>query len=139
MALAPKAYRTSIATLIVVGPNFLEIHYDPHVVMNVKAVGEVQAKRRELMGKRSYATLTIIPENVDFHLDAMGADQSAPDRKENQLVATAVVAKTEMLQRLTKLYLSYFPQPQQVHVTGDEQAARMWLEQRLNEIAHQGS
>lgn len=139
MTLGPNEHRTSIATLIVAGPHLVEIHYDPHIVFNVKAVAEVQAKRREVMGKRSYATLTIIPENVDFHLDAMGADQGAGDRKEKQLLATAIVVKTEMIQRLTKLYLAYFPQLQQIHITDDEADARSWLQQQLESIARTGS
>jgi len=139
MTLVPQEHRTSIATLIVASPQLIEIHYHPHIVFNVKAVAEVQVKRRELMGTRSYATLTIIPEDVDFHMDSMATDQGAADRKEGQLLATAIVAKASMIEMLTKLYLSYFPQLQRILVTDDEQAARTWLEQQLNEIARTGS
>ena len=139
MTLVVQEHETSIATLVVAGPQLIEIHYHPHIVFNVKAVAEVQVKRRELMGDRAYATLTIIPDNVDFHLDAMGVDQAAPDRKENHVLATAIVVKAEMMKKLTKLYLSYFPQLQRILVTDDEQAARTWLDQQLNEIAQSGS
>lgn len=139
MTLEPREHHTSIATLVVASTQLIEIHYHEHIVFNVKAVGEVQARRREVMGNRTYATLTLIPENVDFHLDAMSADQSAPDRMESQLLATAIVAKADAIQKLTDLYLSYFPQLQRILVTNDEQEARTWLDGQLEAIARTGS
>ena len=139
MTLEPREHHTSIATLIMASTQLIEIHYHEHIVFNVKAVAEVQAKRREVMGKRPYATLTIIPEDVDFHLDSMATDQGAADRTESQLLATAIVAKASMIQKLTGLYLSYFPQLQRVLVTHDEQEARTWVAQQLEEIARTGS
>lgn len=139
MTLEPREHHTSIATLVVASTQLIEIHYHEHIVFNVKAVGEVQAKRREVMGNRTYATLTLIPENVDFHLDAMSTDQSAPDRMESQLLATAIVAKADAIQKLTDLYLSYFPQLQRILVTNDEQEARTWLDGQLEAIARTGS
>ncbi|MEO8590013.1 MAG: hypothetical protein ABI432_11620 [Flavobacteriales bacterium] len=139
MTLEPREHETGIATLIVVSPDMVEIHYHPGIVFSAKAVGEVQAKRRALMGNRPYATLTIIPEDVDYNMDAMGQDQGKADRTESQLLATAVVAKASMIQMLTKLYFSYFPQLHRIYVTDDEKAARTWLELQMEEIARTGS
>ncbi len=139
MTFEPEEYHTSIATLKVVSPQLIEIHYHEHIIFHVKAVGEVQAKRREVMGTQPYAALTIIPESVDFHLDVMAADHREMDRVEGQLLASAIVAKAHLMQRLTDLYLSYFPQLQRTLVTHDEQEARTWLEKQLAEIALTGS
>ena len=139
MTIEPREHHTSIATLIVVRPDLVEIHYKPGIVFNTKAVGEVQMKRREVMGDRPYATLTIIPEDVDFNLETMSHDHGKADRTQSQLLASAVVAKASMIQMLTKLYFSYYPQLHRVYVTDDESAARAWLEQQMQEIALTGS
>lgn len=139
MTFVPTEHHTSIATLKVVSPQLIEIHYDEHIVFHVKAVAEVQAKRRELMGTRAYATLTIIPESVDFHLDAMATDQGKVDRVDGQLLASAIVAKANLIQRLTDLYFTYFPQLLRLLVTHDEQEARAWMALQLEEIVRTGS
>ena len=139
MSSGPIKHRTGIATVFVSAPRLVEIHYDDHIVFQVKAVAEVQAKRRELMGDSSYATLTIIPANVDFHLDAMGADQAAADRREDRIIASAIVAETEMVQRLTKLYFAYYTPLQRILITEDEAKARVWLHQQLEDFGRTGS
>ncbi|MCC6839337.1 MAG: hypothetical protein IT230_04185 [Flavobacteriales bacterium] len=131
MTLEPMDHRTSIATLRVVTPHWLEIYYDNNVVFQVENVMEVQAQRRQLMGSRPYVTLTIIPADVDYNLNAMGRDQGKPDRGESQLLASAVVAKASMIEMLTRLYLSSFPQLHRTLVTHDEAAARAWLNEQL--------
>lgn len=139
MTLEPREYETSSAKLIVVRPDLLEIHYHAGTVFNLQNVGEVQAKRRELMGDRPYATLTLIPEDVDYSLDSTHTDQGRPDRGEGRLLASAIVARASMIQMLTKLYFSYFPQLHRILVTDDEVAARAWLDQQMREIAFTGS
>lgn len=139
MTFEPREYRTSSATLTVVRPDLLEIRYDSGTVFNLKNVGEVQMKRRELMADRPYMTLTIIPEDVDYSLDSTHTDQAKADRGEGRLLASAIVAKASMIQMLTKLYFSYFPQLHRILVTDDEEAARSWLERQMQEIARTGS
>lgn len=139
MTFEPRQHETSIATIIVVSTDLVEIHYHPGIVFNAQAVGEVQMKRREVMGSRPYATLTIIPEDVDYNMDAMKQDAGKTDRTQSQLLASAVVAKASMIEMLTKLYFSYFPQLHRIYVTDDEKAARAWLELQMEEIARTGS
>lgn len=139
MTFEPREYRTSSATLTVVRPDLLEIRYDSGTVFNLKNVGEVQMKRRELMADRPYMTLTIIPEDVDYSLDSTHTDQAKADRGEGRLLASAIVAKASMIQMLTKLYFSYFPQLHRILVTDDEEAARSWLERQMQEITKTGS
>ena len=138
MTFEPQEYHTSIATLKIVSPQLIEIHYHEHTILHVKGVGEVQAKRREVMGTQPYAAITIIPESVDFHLDVMAADHRKMDRVDGQLFASAVVAKAILMQRLSDLYLTYFPQLQRTLVTQDEQEARAWMAKQLEEIARTG-
>ncbi len=133
MTIEPKEYRTGIATLKVVHPQLIEIHYHPGIKFNLPAIAEVQVMRRALMGTRPYATLTIIPEDVDYDMDTMSVDQGQADRAESQLLAIAVVAKASMIGMLTRLYFSNFPALPRVLVTQHEQVARDWIASKLEE------
>lgn len=139
MNVEPREFRTAIATLKVVGTQLIEIHYDEGCMFRADAVAEVQAKRRELMGNRPYATLTIIPEDVDYNLDTMGRDQGQADRTESQVIASAVVVGASMIEMLTRLYLSYFPQMQRILVTQSEDTARAWLAEQMQSGAANAS
>ena len=139
MTIEPQEHHASIATLIVAAPQLLEIHYHDGIVFDLKNVAEVQMLRRKVMGTRAYATLTIIPEDVDYRMETMQVDQGKVDRAESQILATAVVAKASMIELMTKLYFSYFPQLQRILVTDDEAEARTWLAAQLKEIALTGS
>lgn len=139
MTLEPREFDTAIATLIVINKDLVEIHYKPGILFDPKSVAEVQMKRRELMGSRPYSTLTLIPEDVDFSLETMRQDQGQADRTQSQLLASAVVCRSNMIEMLTKLYFSYYPQLHRILVTDKEQQARDWLEQQLKEITRTGS
>lgn len=139
MATDVRKKETELATLLVISPKLLEIRYNTGIVFNNDALSEVQAMRRTLMGDRSYATLTIIPEDVDYRMDVMEQDHGELDRSTGRLLATAIVVHASMIKLLTKLYLSYFPQPHRVLVTDNEEAARRWLSEQLQEIERTGS
>ena len=131
MTLGPREYRTAIATLRVVNPHWIEIHYDEGAMFQTDNVAEVQAKRRGLMGAKPYVTLTIIPRDVDYNMNAMSKDHGKGDHGEGLLLATAVVAKASMIEMLTRLYFSSYPQLQRTLVTHDEAIARSWLHEQL--------
>lgn len=139
MTIAPREHHAAIATLIEARPDLLEIRYRSGIVFDARNVAEVQALRRQVMGHRAYATLTIIPEDVDYRMETMQVDQGKEDRAESQIIATAVVARASMIELLTKLYFSYFPQLQRVLVTDDEQEARAWLDAQLKAASRTGS
>lgn len=139
MTLEPRESRTTIATLLRVRPDLLEINYDPGCVLTAEHMTEVQEKRRSMMAGQPYGMLTIIPENVDFNLDAMRTDHLAVDRSLGQVVATAVVAKASMIERLITVYFKYFPQLHRILVTDKEAEARSWLMAQLEEISNTGS
>lgn len=139
MTLEPREADTAIATLIRVQPDLLEIRYKPGGLFATEQLAEVQQKRRTMMGDRPYATLTIIPADMDFSLETMRVDHAGPDRSSGSIVATAVVAKASMIERLTHVYFKYFPQLQRVLITPDEAEGRAWVKAQLEEIAETGS
>jgi len=139
MTLEASEFDTRIATLVRVSNELLEIRYKPGTVFITEDVAEVQSMRRAIMGSAPYATLTIIPEDTDFSMESMRTDHAGADRSESQIIATAIVAKSTLIERLTNVYLNFFPQLQRMLVTDNEAEARAWMEQQLKEIASTGS
>ncbi len=139
MAPVPEEAETRIATLKRVQLDLLEIHYKTGSFFNSEDVTEVQEKRRAMMGSRSYATLTIIPKDMDFNLESMRVDHGGEDRTKGQIIATAIVAHDKTLERLTQVYLKYYPHMQHVLVTSNEAEARAWLEAQLQGATGTGS
>jgi hypothetical protein len=139
MSSAPEERRTAIALLTRVRPDLVEIRYDAGTTLAGADLAEAQEARRALMGDRPYATLTIVPEDVDFQLGSMNMDHAAVDRTQGLLIATAVVCRANMIEMLVKLYFSYFPQLHRVHVTDNEAEARAWVEAQLEENAKTGT
>lgn len=139
MTLGPQHGHARIATLERVRPDLLEISYKPGAIFSRDDVTEVQDMRRALMGQRHYATLTIIPEDTDFTLDSMRSDHAAPDRTSGQVVASAIVTHSSMIERLTHVYFKFFPHLQRLLVTDNEQEARTWLHSQLEELSNTGS
>lgn len=139
MMLEPSEFETRIATLIRVSNELLEIRYKPGTVFITEDVAEVQAMRRSIMGIAPYATLTIIPEDADFSMESMRTDHAGADRSESQIIATAIVAKSTLIERLTNVYFKFFPQLHRVLITDNEAEARAWMERQLTEIANTAS
>ncbi|MBK8500401.1 MAG: hypothetical protein IPL52_16670 [Flavobacteriales bacterium] len=139
MTIEPAETSTTIAHLVRVRPDLVEIRYDPGCTLTLEHMAEVQEARRSLMGTNPYGMLTIIPEDVDYQLPTMDKDHLAEDRAQGQLIATAVVARANMIQMLVKLYFSYFPQMHRIHVTDKEDGARAWLEAQLSGHSRTGS
>lgn len=139
MTIEPREVHTSIAILKRMRPDHIEVQYLHGAVLNTAALGEVQKARRELMGKAPYSMLSIIPEDVDYVASAMSVDHLADDRKEGALLAIAVVAHANMMEMILKLYFSYYPQMNRIHVTPSEKEAREWLKVQMEEIARTGS
>ncbi|MBK9175251.1 MAG: hypothetical protein IPM46_02710 [Flavobacteriales bacterium] len=125
---------TTIATLHRLEPDYLEVRYKPGCVLNTSGVTEVAHARRELMGERPYGMLSIIPEDADFDTSAMSVDHLAKDRAEGHLLAIAVVTRANMIEMVIKLYFSYYPWLNRIHVTEDERGARAWMEKQMQEL-----
>jgi len=139
MTFEPREYRTTIATLSRQRPDLLEIHYDAGATLTIATMTEVQEMRRLIMEQAQYGMLTIVPEDVDFQMNTMKVDHLAADRSQAQVMATAVVAKANMVEMLVKLYFSYYPALHRILVTDNESEARTWLNVQLEEVALTGS
>lgn len=139
MTIEPSEVRTSIVMLKRIRPDFLEAHYMPGAVLNTGALEEVRRARTKLMGSVPYSMLSILPEDVDYTTSAMTVDHLDKDRKEGTLLAIAVVAHANMMELILKLYFSYYPQLNRIHVTPSEADARQWLKEQMEEIGRTGS
>lgn len=139
MTLEPREARTSVAILKRIRPDQLEVHYLPGSVLNLTTLAEVQQARRELMGSTPYFMLSLLPEEVDYTTSVMNVDHLASDRKEGSLLAIALVAHANMMEMVLKLYFSYYPHLNRIHVTPSEADARQWLKEQMAELGHTGS
>lgn len=92
-----------------------------------------------MMGSVPYATLTTIPADVDFQLETMRVDHASADSSVGQVVASAIVARSNMIERLIHVYFKYFPKLHHILVTDKEEEARTWLTNQMEEISRTGS
>lgn len=139
MTIVPNEAETRIATLRRDRPDLLEIHYKAGALFATADIAEVQQARRTMMGQRSYATLTFIPAGTDFDLESMRVDHGGADRTAGQIIATAIVAHDKTLERLTHVYMKYFPHMQHVLITDNEVEARAWVDAQLKGATGTGS
>lgn len=139
MTIEPRERDIGIATLNRVRLDFLEVQYAPGCMLDNSGLAQVRKARQELMGRRPYGMLSIIPEDADFMLEAMHQDHLAEDRKEGFLQAIAVVTAANMVEMVLKLYFSYYPQMSRILVTVNEAEARQWLQEQLEQLGNTGS
>lgn len=139
MIIEKPEQQISIAHLARVRPDLIEVHYIPACMLHSKGLEEVRKARQELMGHVPYGMLSIIPEDVDFELEALHHDHLALDRSGGDLKAIAVVTHANMMELVLKLYFSYYPQLARLLVTDNETEARSWLQDQLEEVCRAGS
>ena len=139
MTIEPREVRTTIAQLVRVRPDYLEVTYTPGGTLSSAYLKEVREARRQLMGDTPYAMLSILPDDIDFELGAMNVDHLADDRRDGNFLAIAVVTRTNMIEMILKLYFSYYPLLSRLLVTDKESEARAWLDAQFAEIARTGS
>lgn len=139
MTTEPREADTSIAHLVRVRPDLLEVSYFGGCTLSTAALAELRAARRKLMGARPYAMLSLLPDDVDFELSAMGVDHLKEDRADGHLLAIAVVVRANMIEMVLKLYFSYYPWLRRILVTDKEEEARAWMDEQFRELAGTGS
>ncbi|MFZ1688265.1 MAG: hypothetical protein WAU70_12620 [Flavobacteriales bacterium] len=127
-----RTYETRIALIVQTRHNLMEIRYKPGVTMDMAGVKEIHETRARIFGDRPYASISIIPDDVDFELGITQRDHYSEKRGNDPLLAWAVVARGSMLDMIAKLYFSYFPQTFPVLTTTDEAEARAWIEGQLD-------
>ena len=139
MTIEHRETRTSIAHLTRVRPDYLEVVYHPGGKLSTASLKEVREARRELMGDKPYAMFSILPDDIDFELGAMSVDHLADDRRDGNILAIAVVTRTNMIGMILKLYFSYYPLLTRLLVTDKEAEARAWMDAQFNELSMSGS
>ena len=139
MTTGPSERQVSIAHLVRVQPDMIEIQYTPGCIFNSKWGDEVRVARQELMGAVPYGVLSIIPEDADFEVVTMHRDHFASDRNEGKMKAIALVTSAGMMEMMLKLYFSLYPQLARILVTERETEAREWLRVQMEEVALTGN
>lgn len=125
--------RTRCATLKWLGPNMLEIRFEPGIVLDRSGVGEVIQERKRICGATPAGLLLIVPHDTDLDLSVINTDHLRAHDATDRVLAFAVVAGSMMAEALLRLYKAYYPTPFQAEVFTDEVTARAWLGQRVAE------
>lgn len=124
---------TSIATMTLVEPGFIEQRFHPGGKITLQGFAENKAARLELCEGARHVMLSVFPPDIDFELSVTQSDHFAPERSADLLVALAVVVGDNMVEMITKLYFSYFPQVFHTRICATEEEARTWLKQYVPE------
>ncbi len=128
-----KTCDTTLAVVVQVRPDLLEVRFKEGIKMDLAGIEEISAARQSLFsGSGRYGCISLIPEDADFELSASRVDHFA--HTQDGLMALAVVARGAMLEMMTKLYFSYFPQRFRLFATSDEGEARQWMDGQLTGV-----
>lgn len=127
-----QTYGTRLAHIVRSRPDLMEIRYKPGVTLDLAGVREIHEVRQRIFGDRPYASISIIPDDVDFELAVTQQDHYAANRGRDPLIAWAVVARSSTLDMIAKLYFSYYPQMFRVLTTTNEAEARAWINAQLD-------
>jgi hypothetical protein len=123
--------RTSVAHIIRLRPDLLEVRYNPGVLLDMAAVKEIHAVRMQLFGDQPYANISILPDDIRFDPQILKVDHYVEDRPRDPLIAWAVVACSTVGELVARNYFSRFPQDFPVITCADENEARAWIEAQL--------
>jgi hypothetical protein len=126
-----ETYGTRIADLVRTGKDLVEIRFKPNATLDMAGVREVYDARLKIFGEQPHASIVIIPENADLELAITKVDHYSATRAHDPLVAMAVVAEGAMIDMVSKLYFSYYPQNFPVRTSSDLSEARKWIEAQL--------
>jgi hypothetical protein len=127
-----QAVETRLARIVRTRRDLMEIRYKPGVTMDIAGVKEIHGVRKHLFGDQPHASISLIPDDVDFELAVTQQDHYSANRSSDPLFASAVVARGSLLDMIAKLYFSYFPQTFPVLTTNDEVEARAWIAAQLD-------
>lgn len=118
---------TRLATITLTGPNLMEVRFKTGIKLDGAGLYEVLQQRAQLADKGPFLVLGILPADLDFDINVMTEDHYAGQKALEHTLAVAWAASTLMNERMTSLYLTYFPQPFPTQVFMEEDEARAWL------------
>jgi hypothetical protein len=125
-------HRTSVAHIIQVGRDLLEVRYKPGILLDLAAVKEIHEVRLRLFGDQPYANISILPDDIEFDPAILKVDHYQESRPRDPLIAWAVVACGAVAEIVAREYFSRFPQDFPVFTCMEEAEARAWIKEQLN-------
>ena len=131
----PRTIETRLATMTMVEAGLLLQRFRENVRIDLPGFQENKEARFTLSGDEPCAMLSVFPREIDFDVRITSSDHFAPERGKETLTALAVVAQDSMVEMVSRLYFSYFPQVFNARVFNNEQSALNWLRQFVPEAA----
>ncbi len=119
---------TDLALLRRSGPDLLEVHFKPDVVMTSAGIQRIIELRRNLTpAQQPGRVLIVLPKEPDFNVEMITTDQYKNHPVQDFTRAVAWVVHNDLGDRITQLYFAYFPSPVPTKVFRTEEEARAWL------------
>jgi hypothetical protein len=105
-----RMLETSLATLTLVEPRFIEQRYEPTARFDLAGLEENQRAREQLCAGMLCAVMVVIPAEMPVHPPSVNMDHFRAERAKRNILALAVVTDSAMMHTTTKLYFMYFQQ-----------------------------
>jgi hypothetical protein len=120
--------------MTLIAPGFIEQRFHLDARLDWIGFQENKEARFKLCGAKPHVMLSVIPGSVDFDVHVTSLDHFAAERGLDTIVALAVVAQGTLVETVTQLYFSYFPQAFPLKIFGEEAEARSWLMDRRSDL-----
>lgn len=127
----PRAIDTRSATVERVAEALIEIRFKPDVKLDVQGLTEIILTKRKLTEGKHMDVLAILPAELDFEPNVLGADHRSLGGGCGRAQRLAVVARTDFDQRISDLYFRYHPRENGTEIFLTEADARKWLATEL--------
>ena len=127
----PRSIETSIATVSLTGPRFVEQRIKPTARFETEGLKENNEALEQLCNGTLCAVLVVIPAEVPVNLPVVNVDHFRSEREKRCILAMAVVTDSAIMHATAKLYFMYFQQAFPAKVFEEEGDARTWLKEQL--------
>lgn len=120
-----------------VAPGLIEQRFHPGMVLDLESLLETKEARERLCEGRPCAVLSILPEGVRTNHTTSGIDYFRSERIKSTITALAVVAHDDVMEAVSKVYFTFYPQGFRIKVFNDEHDALKWLKAQMEEVARE--
>lgn len=130
-----RRVETSTATIERVASRFIEQRYrtDAHIAPGV--FEQNRKARWKIAGGTPCVLMIVIPPELALHTPSTNQDHFRADSEARSIIALAVVAQNMAVYTAAKFYFRYYAQSFEARVFEEEEEARRWLTDMLEQTA----
>lgn len=130
----PLTIETATAFVSLTEPRLIEQRYKAVAVLTFENIHENSDARARLSPEQACAVMVVVPKEMIPDRPLSNEDHFRSTRAKAHILALAVVTDSSMMTAVSKLYFMYHPQAFETKVFEDENDARKWLRNKLEEL-----